>query len=211
MFARLRDAGLDSTPGTAAEMLDDGMRQRISPNKLPVARWVEIIEASHRSGLRSTVTVMFGHIEQPEELAEHMRVVRALQERTGGFTEFVPLSFIPFHTLLGPHARRAGDLARGQPAPHGGVPARARAHDPQPAGELGEDGARRRHRGAALGRQRPRRDADGGVDLAHGGSHHGVRLDPRELIAAAHRAGRPAAERTTLYEERRRYDLPLAA
>jgi FO synthase len=101
VFTRLRDAGLDSTPGTAAEVLHDGVRQRISPNKLPVARWVEIIEASHAVGLRSTVTVMFGHIEEPWELAEHMRVVRALQERTGGFTEFVPLSFIPFHTLLG--------------------------------------------------------------------------------------------------------------
>ncbi len=101
VFARLRDAGLDSTPGTAAEVLHDGVRERISPNKLPVSRWVEIIEASHRAGLRSTVTVMFGHIEQPAELAEHMRVVRALQERTGGFTEFVPLSFIPFQTLLG--------------------------------------------------------------------------------------------------------------
>ena len=77
------------------------MRERISPNKLPVARWVEIIEASHAAGLRSTATVMFGHIEEPWELAEHMRVVRALQERTGGITEFVPLSFIPFHTLLG--------------------------------------------------------------------------------------------------------------
>ena len=101
VFARLREAGLDSTPGTAAEVLHDGVRQRISPNKLPVARWVEIIEASHREGLRSTVTVMFGHIEEPDELAEHMRVVRELQARTGGFTEFVPLSFIPFHTLLG--------------------------------------------------------------------------------------------------------------
>ena len=78
------------------------MRERISPNKLPVARWVEIIEASRtRAGLRSTATVMFGHIEEPWELAEHMRVVRELQERTGGITEFVPLSFIPFHTLLG--------------------------------------------------------------------------------------------------------------
>src|SRR4051812_44615973 len=101
VFAHLREAGLDSTPGTAAEVLHDGVRQRISPNKLPVARWVEIIEASHRAGLRSTSTVMFGHIEEPWELAEHMRVVRALQERTGGITEFVPLSFIPFHTLLG--------------------------------------------------------------------------------------------------------------
>jgi FO synthase len=101
VFAQLKDAGLGSTPGTAAEVLHDGVRERISPNKLPVARWVEIIEASHRAGLRSTSTVMFGHIEEPWELAEHMRVVRELQERTGGITEFVPLSFIPFQTLLG--------------------------------------------------------------------------------------------------------------
>ncbi|MGN6373845.1 MAG: 7,8-didemethyl-8-hydroxy-5-deazariboflavin synthase subunit CofG [Solirubrobacteraceae bacterium] len=101
VFAQLKDAGLGSTPGTAAEVLDDGVRERISPNKLPVERWVQIIEASHAAGLRSTATVMFGHIEEPWELAEHMRVVRELQERTGGITEFVPLSFIPFQTLLG--------------------------------------------------------------------------------------------------------------
>src|SRR4051812_28540863 len=101
VFAQLREAGLDSVPGTAAEVLDDNVRQRISPNKLPAARWVEIITAAHEIGLRSTVTVMFGHIETPAELAEHMRVVRTLQERTGGFTEFVPLSFIPFQTQLG--------------------------------------------------------------------------------------------------------------
>src|SRR3954466_3893756 len=92
VFARLREAGLDSTPGTAAEVLHDGVRERISPNKLPVARWVQIIEASHQAGLRSTSTVRFGHIEEPWELAEHMRVIRELQERTGGITEFVPLS-----------------------------------------------------------------------------------------------------------------------
>ena len=101
VFEYLKECGLGSTPGTAAEVLDDGVRQRISPNKLPVDRWVEIIEASHRAGLRSTSTVMFGHIEEPRELARHMRVVRALQERTGGITEFVPLSFIPFNTMLG--------------------------------------------------------------------------------------------------------------
>src|SRR5215204_34552 len=84
VFARLKEAGLGSTPGTAAEVLHDGVRERISPNKLPVGRWVEVIEASHRAGLRSTSTVMFGHIEEPHELAEHMRVVRSLQERTGG-------------------------------------------------------------------------------------------------------------------------------
>ena len=74
VFGRLSEAGLGSTPGTAAEVLHDGVRQRISPNKLPVARWVEIIEAAHAAGVRSTVTVMFGHIEEPWELAEHMRV-----------------------------------------------------------------------------------------------------------------------------------------
>ncbi|HVL94429.1 MAG TPA: 7,8-didemethyl-8-hydroxy-5-deazariboflavin synthase subunit CofG, partial [Solirubrobacteraceae bacterium] len=101
VFERLREAGLGSVPGTAAEVLHDGVRRRISPNKLPAGRWVEIVEAAHRTGLRSTVTVMFGHVEAPHELAEHMRVVRDLQERTGGFTEFVPLSFIPYQTLLG--------------------------------------------------------------------------------------------------------------
>src|SRR5207247_3978833 len=71
------------------------------PNQPSGARWVEISEACHRSGLRSTSTVMFGHIEEPWELARHMLVVRGLQERTGGITEFVPLSFIPYNTLLG--------------------------------------------------------------------------------------------------------------
>ena len=161
VFERLREAGLDSTPGTAAEVLHDGVRQRISPNKLPVARWVEVIEASHAAGLRSTVTVMFGHVEEPWELAEHMRVVRELQERTGGFTEFVPLSFIPFHTLLGrTHGieeisrRRTSSTRRPSASPSGAA---------SPAsGQLGEDGPRCRHRGSALGRQRPRRHADGG-------------------------------------------------
>ena len=126
VFERLREAGLGSTPGTAAEVLHDGVRERISPNKLPVARWVEIIEASHAEGLRSTATVMFGHIEEPWELAEHMRVVRELQERTGGFTEFVPLSFIPFHTLLGRTHGVRGDLAGGEPQAHCRVQAGAR-------------------------------------------------------------------------------------
>ena len=83
VFEQLREAGLGSVPGTAAEVLHDGVRQRISPNKLPAARWVEIITAAHEIGLRSTVTVMFGHIETPAELAEHMRVVRALQDQHG--------------------------------------------------------------------------------------------------------------------------------
>jgi FO synthase len=200
VFEYLIECGLGSTPGTAAEVLDDGVRQRISPNKLPAQRWVEIIEASHRAGLRSTSTVMFGHIEEPRELARHMQVVRALQERTGGITEFVPLSFIPFNTMLG------------------------RTHGIE---EI-SDNENLKHTAAfrlALGKTIPNLQASWvkmGLDAATealrwgvndlggtlmeenisrmAGSQHGVRLDPEQLIAAARAGGRQPAQRTTLYE-----------
>jgi FO synthase len=212
VFHRLREAGLGSTPGTAAEVLHDGVRERISPNKLPVARWVEIIEASHAEGIRSTVTVMFGHIEEPHELAEHMRVVRELQERTGGFTEFVPLSFIPFQTLLG-RAHGVQEISREENLKHTAAFRLALGHtvvNLQASWvKMGLDVATEALRwgvndlGGTLMEESISRMA---------GSYHGVRLEPSELVAAAHRAGRPAAERTTLYEIRRRFDPePLAA
>jgi len=200
VFEYLIECGLGSTPGTAAEVLDDGVRQRISPNKLPAQRWVEIIEASHRAGLRSTSTVMFGHIEEPRELARHMQVVRALQERTGGITEFVPLSFIPFNTMLG------------------------RTHGIE---EISDE-ENLKHTAAfrlALGKTIPNLQASWvkmGLDAATealrwgvndlggtlmeenisrmAGSQHGVRLEPEQLIEAARAGGREPAQRTTLYE-----------
>jgi FO synthase len=211
VFARLRDAGLGSTPGTAAEVLHDGVRERISPNKLPVARWVQIIEASHRAGLRSTVTVMFGHIEEPWELAEHMRVVRELQERTQGFTEFVPLSFIPFHTLLG-RTHGVPEISRDENLKHTAVFRLALGHSISNLQaswvKMGLDAATEALRwgvndlGGTLMEENISRLA---------GSYHGVRLNPEDLVAAAHRANRPAAERTTLYELRRRYEVCAAA
>jgi FO synthase len=210
VFAQLRDAGLGSTPGTAAEVLHDGVRERISPNKLPVARWVEIIEASHEAGLRSTATVMFGHIEEPWELAEHMRVVRELQERTGGITEFVPLSFIPFQTLLG-RTHGVQEIGREENLKHTAVFRLALGRTVQSLQaswvKMGIDAATESLRwgvndlGGTLMEESISRLA---------GSYHGTKLDPEELIAAAHAAGRPAAERTTLYGIRRRYELPVA-
>ena len=155
-------------PGPPPRCSTTACAPRISPNKLPADRWVEIIEACHRSGLRSTSTVMFGHIEEPWELARHMRVVRELQERTGGITEFVPLSFIPFQTLLGRTHGIEEISAEREPQAHRRLPAGARALDQEPAGELGQDGHRRGDREPALGRQRPRRHADGGEHLADG-------------------------------------------
>jgi FO synthase len=109
VLGRLRDAGLGSVPGTAAEILDDAMRDRLSPDKLRAAEWESIIETAHRAGLRSTATVLFGHRETWEDLVRHLDRIRALQRRTGGFTEFVPLAFMPHRNRLGRElAREAG-------------------------------------------------------------------------------------------------------
>jgi CofH subfamily radical SAM domain protein len=99
----LMDAGLGSMPGTAAEILDDEVRSIVSPRKLKTARWVEIIEAAHAVGLPSTSTVMYGHIETVEHVANHLALIRDIQKRTGGFTEFVPLGFIHERNILFNH------------------------------------------------------------------------------------------------------------
>jgi FO synthase len=200
VFEYLLECGLGSTPGTAAEVLDDGVRQRISPNKLPAGRWVEIIEASHRAGLRSTSTVMFGHIEEPRELARHMRVICALQERTGGITEFVPLSFIPFNTMLG-RTHGIEEISIRENLKHTAAfrLALGRSIPNLQASwvKMGLEGATEALRwgvndlGGTLMEENISRMA---------GSQHGVRLEPEQLIEAARAAGREPAQRTTLYE-----------
>ncbi len=200
VFDYLIECGLGSTPGTAAEVLHDGVRQRISPNKLPVMRWIEIIEASHRAGLRSTSTVMFGHIEEPRELARHMRVIRGLQQRTGGITEFVPLSFIPFNTLLG-RTHGVEEITRSDNLKH---TAAFRLG-------LGKTIPNLQASWVKMGLDAATESLRWGVNDLGGtlmeenisrmaGSHHGVRLEPEQLIDAARRAGRKPAQRTTLYE-----------
>ncbi len=200
VFDYLREQGLGSTPGTAAEVLHDGVRQRISPNKLPVARWVEIIEACHAAGLRSTSTVMFGHIEEPSELARHMKVVRELQERTGGITEFVPLSFIPFNTLLG-RTHGVEEISRAENLKHTAAFRLALGREIKNLQaswvKMGLDAATESLRwgvndlGGTLMEENISRMA---------GSQHGVRLEPEQLVEAARRAGRTPAQRTTLYD-----------
>jgi FO synthase len=210
VFEYLIECGLGSTPGTAAEVLDDGVRQRISPNKLPAGRWVEIIEASHRAGLRSTSTVMFGHIEEPRELARHMQVVRGLQERTGGITEFVPLSFIPFNTMLG-RTHGIEEISMADNLKHTAAfrLALGRTIPNLQASwvKMGLDGATEALRwgvndlGGTLMEENISRMA---------GSQHGVRLEPEQLIAAARAAGREPVQRTTLYEIVESYEpVPL--
>jgi len=90
----LRDVGLGTLPGTAAEILDDRVREYLCPDKIRTAQWAEVMLTAHELGLQSTATMMFGHIDDPEAWANHLEVIRTIQERTGGFTEFVPLPFV---------------------------------------------------------------------------------------------------------------------
>ncbi|MGH2949269.1 MAG: 5-amino-6-(D-ribitylamino)uracil--L-tyrosine 4-hydroxyphenyl transferase CofH, partial [Solirubrobacteraceae bacterium] len=93
-LARLRELGLSSLPGTAAEILDDEVRRVICPDKIDTEQWLAVHDAAHRAGLRSNVTIMFGHVERPVHWARHMIRAREQQRRSGGFTEFVPLPFV---------------------------------------------------------------------------------------------------------------------
>ncbi|HEY3971440.1 MAG TPA: 5-amino-6-(D-ribitylamino)uracil--L-tyrosine 4-hydroxyphenyl transferase CofH [Candidatus Sulfotelmatobacter sp.] len=99
-LSMLRDNGLGTLPGTAAEILDDEIRHILSANKLSTAQWVEVIRTAHRCGIRTTSTLMYGHAETPAHWVRQMRLLREIQSETGGFTEFVPLGFIHQNTLL---------------------------------------------------------------------------------------------------------------
>ena len=99
-LAELKDAGLDTLPGTAAEILDDEVRAVICPDKINTAQWLEVMEAAHGVGFRTTATIMYGHVDQPRHWARHLIRVRDLQRRTGGFTEFVPLPFVHMEAPL---------------------------------------------------------------------------------------------------------------
>jgi len=109
----LKEAGLNSIPGTAAEILDDEVRRSLSPNKLKVRQWIEVIRTAHSLGIPTTSTMMYGHSELPEHWVKHLLLLRDIQKDTGGFTEFVPLGFIHSQTKLFQTGRaRAGHSIR---------------------------------------------------------------------------------------------------
>ena len=91
---RLKDAGVNTLPGTAAEILDQGLRDKISPGRISVKDWIEVIKTAHKIGINTTSTMMFGHIETAKDRVNHIAKIREIQKETGGFTEFVPLDFI---------------------------------------------------------------------------------------------------------------------
>lgn len=106
----LKSAGLDSIPGGGAEILSDRVREALSPKKIRSSRWLEVMETAHRLGMRTTATMMFGSIETPEDIITHLEAIRRLQDKTGGFTAFIPWSFQPGNTELA--ARGQGQRAK---------------------------------------------------------------------------------------------------
>jgi FO synthase subunit 2 len=96
----LKEKGLDSMPGTAAEIFDREIREVICPEKITVDEWIDIVKTAHRLGIPTTATMLYGHIERPEHRVNHLDILRTIQDETGGFTEFVPLSFIHYNTTL---------------------------------------------------------------------------------------------------------------
>ena len=105
---RLKEAGVNTLPGTAAEILDQQMRDKISPGRISVKDWVEVITTAHKLGINSTSTMMFGHIESPEHRVMHLAKLREIQKMTGGFTEFVPLNFIASEAPMYKHNLHEG-------------------------------------------------------------------------------------------------------
>jgi cyclic dehypoxanthinyl futalosine synthase len=107
----LKEAGLDSIPGGGAEILSDRVREALSPKKIKSGEWLKVMEEAHKLGMRTTATMMFGSVEEPEDIIEHLDVIRELQDRTSGFTAFIPWSFQPGNTEISKQTAISNNLS----------------------------------------------------------------------------------------------------
>jgi FO synthase len=201
----LREAGLGTIPGTAAEILDDEVRWVLTKGKLPTSMWIEIVTTAHEVGLRSSSTMMYGHVDTPRHWVAHLNVLRDIQDGTGGFTEFVPLPFVHQNSpLYLAGAARPGPTHRDNRAVH--ALARIMLH-----GRISHI----QTSWVKLGVERTQVMLNGGANDLGGtlmeetisrmaGSEHGSSKTAAELSAIAEGIGRPARQRTTTYS-------PLAA
>ncbi|HEX3778087.1 MAG TPA: bifunctional FO biosynthesis protein CofGH [Pseudonocardiaceae bacterium] len=207
----LRDAGLDTIPGTAAEILDDEVRWVLTKGKLPAATWIDVVSTAHRLGIRSSSTMMYGHVDHPGHWLAHLRTLARLQDDTGGLTEFVGLPFVhrnaPIY-LAG--VARPGPSRRDNRAVHAmaRLGLHGRIDNIQCSWvKLGDEQTAELLRGGA--------NDIGGTLMEEtisrmAGSEHGSSRSVDELAALAHLAGRPARQRSTTYGELPVAGLPVA-
>ncbi|MBM2852766.1 MAG: radical protein [Candidatus Nitrosotenuis sp.] len=209
-LSRLKDAGVNTIPGTAAEILDQGIRDKISPGRISVSDWTEIIKTAHKLGINSTSTIMFGHIESLEDRVKHIAKIRDIQKETGGFTEFVPLNFIHTEAPMYIHGL------------HDGIKSGASANDVMLTHAIArimlnnyidniqmswvKEGQKMSQLLLMWGAN------DFGGTLINesistsAGAQHGQLLRPREIRRLVREIGRTSAQRTTTYKIIKKYD-----
>lgn len=199
----LKDCGLGSMPGTAAEILDTEVRRKLTQNKLSAENWVEIIKTAHRVGIPTTATIMYGHVDAPEHWAAHIALLREIQKETGGFTELVPLSFVHTESPLftaNPDAVRPGPTSHEADLMHAVSRIMLQGHIDNIQVSW-----------TKLGAERARQMLSNGVNDLGGtlmnesisrsaGSTHGQEITARELVQIIRSAGRVPVRRNTIYQ-----------
>ncbi len=212
-LAELKALGLGSMPGTAAEILDTEVRSQLTKNKLTTEEWVRIIEAAHSVGVRTTATIMYGHIDGPEHWAEHMALIRSIQKQTKGFTEFVPLGFIHYETRLyneNPDRVRTGPTADEHIKMHAVARLMLQGQidniqsswvkmGPEMASSLLQSGVN--DLGGTL--------MDESISRAAGGTH-GQEVLPSDMVANIQANGLTPIQRGSLYQTIKTYPAPIS-
>lgn len=201
-LARLKAAGLDTLPGTAAEVLDDEVRAIICPDKINTAQWLEVMRAAHRVGFRTTATIMYGHVDRPRHWARHLRRIRDLQIETGGFTEFVPLPFVHMEAPLYLKGRaRRGPTFREAVLMH--AVARIVLHPH--ISNIQTSWVKMGHEGVVACLAAGANDLGGTLMnesiTRAAGAGHGQETSPETMLAMIEAAGRTPRQRTTTYAE----------
>jgi 7,8-didemethyl-8-hydroxy-5-deazariboflavin synthase CofH subunit len=203
----LKENGLGTIPGTAAEVLDDEVRSALSPNKLKVAQWIEVVRTAHSLGIRSTSTMMYGHVETPEHWVRHILLLREIQKETGGFTEFVPLGFVHEKTrLFRKDGARPGSTRRENLAVH----ALARVLFNGLISNIQVSWVKMGSEASLACLEAGANDFSGTLMEEHisksAGANFGEYVSPEQFRALIRRIGRIPAERTTTYELRQVFE-----
>ena len=201
-LAQLKEAGLGTLPGTAAEILDDEVRTVICPDKINTAQWLEVMEAAHGVGFRTTATIMYGHVDRPKHWARHLLRIRDLQKRTGGFTEFVPLPFVHMEAPMYLKGRaRRGPTFREAILVH--AVARLALHPH--VTNIQASWVKLGHEGVLAALNAGCNDLGGTLMnesiTRAAGSEHGQETSPRRMIELIESAGRRPRQRATDYSD----------
>lgn len=212
-LARLKDAGVNTLPGTAAEILDQDIRDKISPGRISVEDWVDIIKTAHKIGIKTTSTIMFGHLEDATDRVKHIAKIREIQKETGGFTEFVPLNFVHTEAPMYRHhlhdGIRQGASANDVLLTHAVARIMLNNHIDNIQMSWVKEGPRMSQLLLMWGAN------DFGGTLINesistsAGSQYGQLLKPKEIRRMVREIGRIPAQRSTTYDIIKRYDSDI--